>query len=236
MPTLFQDADGDLARGEDEGFVGVGATWLVYLAPPVPEEASWFGFSEGWNAIFVDYDGESFEPVEREGIPLHTNLLQEEPLILGGTWQAGTPPLPTTRLALVPGSLETGSPTSLLYDEAMGSSFSLTLAGAPPADHWADTDGDGVTEAIEVLLAYQDEDGSGGLSPADLPLFGACHDDQVVVAAWAPPPTDLGEAIVMAVLGEVGGWVALTDLESKPRLLTADEAAALRIEESCVIE
>ncbi|MCB9780486.1 MAG: hypothetical protein H6742_18110 [Alphaproteobacteria bacterium] len=237
LPARFADLDGDLEHDDDEPWTGIGGTWLAFVEPPVPGSLKPY-IDPGWNAFNVDLASDTpFWPANIDAVNVPDNLVPLDTLSLGGTWGASVSPGETTRLAVVPPVIADHAVDALLYDEPVGASFSLTIDGPPPADHYGDLDGTGRLQAGEYLLVYDDTDGTTGLDvTTDTLRFSACHDDQVVVLLYADPPTDLGDGLLASVSDTPIGWSAFAEPEGAFRRLSDSERAALVLAEGCAYE
>lgn len=230
VPALHVDTDGDGARSGDEVYVGAGTWWPTWISGPIPASYVSAGAVEGWNALYVlSGEGPSFgDPL---AVPL--SAAQDDTLTLGGRFDGD----PDGRgLVLIPGvSLEGGTVASYAYDAPMLGAWSIALDGAPPADHLQDLEWLGAPGALELPVAYTDGDASGGFSGGDTPLWAACHDGVAVAAIWSPGATDLWTALTMAMQGTSAGWFAMTVGDGGGTVLDDAEAAALVMDEACVL-
>ena len=213
---------------------GVGMVWPLYLSGEIPAELQVLGLQEGWNALRSS--GKYPEVLPLDEIPLEERLTVVEHLTLGGTYAAASPPLASLSLAMVPGFVFEGTlPEALLVDEALTSPWSVTVSGAPPAEHIT-TDEVGIAAALEVLLAYTDADGVPGLSEGDAAHYAACLADTPVVAMYLPMPTDPLLALSMAVEGIGPGWQAYGITPEDAFIpLSAEEQGMLVVQASCVL-
>ncbi|MCB9795470.1 MAG: hypothetical protein H6741_22420 [Alphaproteobacteria bacterium] len=238
-PTLHVDSDGDGYFDGGEPIVAAGATWAWYLEGDLPQQLLILGFRQGWNAVELDFVGEGLPTVrDIDAIPLPADLWPVESLTLAGSYTAEFP-LGDQRVAVISGETFSGSPpATLLYDEDLSESWSITLSGAPPADHW-DTSGE-INGAYEVAVTYDDSDGSGAFSDGDTPRFVPCLEDAAVVAVWSAGPEDLVTAVYMSVLGIGTGWGALAlpagGQEEDVLYLDAEAATNLEFSGGCALE
>ena len=162
-----------------------------------------FGWAEGWNAlVFSDDEEEAPENIGIDAIPI-------EPLTFNDTLTfGGTTSVDADRWGLFPGALLEGQPVgSVLVDEALGETWSVTLSGPPPDDHGLPGEEGFV---LELPLAYQDLDASEGLSDGDLPLSPACTAEGLTaVLLWAAAPPDGQSAYFAMSQGFPLGWRAI---------------------------
>ncbi|MCB9796439.1 MAG: hypothetical protein H6741_27395 [Alphaproteobacteria bacterium] len=237
VPTLHLDGDGQGDIDGDEAIVGAGRYWVWFLEGDIPQQLLLLGFRHGWNAIELDFEGGGVPSVgEIDAIPLPANLWPNQELTFGGTYSAETD-IETQRLVVVPSTLFNGDlPTSLLYDEDLTETWSVTLSGEPPQDHRETGEFSG---AYEVALTYVDNDASGGFSEGDAPIYVPCLEDQAVAAVWVDAPTDVFVAAYTSVVGASVGWSALaiaSDGSGDSTTLTAEQATQLDISGGCSLE
>ncbi len=89
--------------------------------------------------------------------------------------------------------------------------------------------------ALEVPIAYVDQDGSGGFTDRDAPLYPACSGGVPAGLLYLPGVTDLLTAWSLSVQGVGTGWVGLTLGDSGGAVLTDDELQDLAMDGSCTL-
>ena len=127
---------------------------------------------------------------------------------------------------------EGGSVDTYVYDGPLDDPWSVTLDGAPDADHFAELEGVGLG-ALEVPIAYTDSDGSGGYTSPDPLAFPACSDGVVAGLVYLPGITDLMTGWSLTLQGVGSGWVGLTLADSGGALLSDAQLQDLALDGSC---
>jgi hypothetical protein len=233
IAAVHLDTDADTEIDLEEQVVGVGSHFVVYLEN-VPADLQAFGLDEGWNALaFVE--GQDFPDIgDVEGVDLPLSLFPQDSVSIGGTY-GGSYDLDSTRFAAVAGPmLEGGSVSELLVDEAGAESWSWSVEGAPPEDHFMDVDGS--YAAIELPMAYLDNDESGSFTGGDTPTSVACKDGLPAVLWYSPGTSDVLYAWYASSFGLNFGWQALLIDDSEeggPVFLDESDRQSLAFDESC---
>jgi hypothetical protein len=142
------------------------------------------------------------------------------------------------RIALVPSQYFDDKTVRSLVDQSLTDPWSVTLYGAPPADHFMPPE-NGFTTAGEVALVYQD-DGNQTLDMSDL-MWGIntiCSDLGPVTMLYVPGPTDFSSAMMSVGVGMPSGWNIITTSgeEEEMNLLTETEFQSLEIDDDCTFE
>jgi hypothetical protein len=229
VPALHVDSDRDGTYTAGETYVGVGLAWPVYVSGPVPSELAAFGIVEGWNGMEFTSDGSPPILHDLAALPIATNLAEHTSITVGGSYAASTGS-DSERVALIPGALPE-APGSAIYDEVLSNPWTITLDGAPPADHFSELDGIG-NAALEMPLAYTDVDASAGLSEGDTPIAYACWETIPVGLLYVPGVTDLVKAVSWTQYGLGAGWMAVP-FDGSAMQLTGDELLSLEFDTSC---
>ena len=229
VPALHADLDGDVMHSAGETYTGVGLAWPVYVSGPVPEDLAAFGIVEGWNGMEFKSDGSPPAMNDITALPLSTNLTERTSITIGGSYAASTGS-DAERVALIPGALPS-SPDTVLYDGVLGDPWTISVDGAPPADHFTEMDGVG-NAALELPLAYSDVDGSVSLTDGDAPIAYACWDSLPVGLLYVPGITDLVTAVSWTQYGLGAGWMAVP-FDDSVLPLTGDDLLSLSIDASC---
>jgi hypothetical protein len=235
LPALHVDTDGDGVRSGEEAWAGVGGWWVMYVEGTVPADFEVPGLVPGWNSVHLRVN-EDVPPdvADVSAVPLTTNLAVQSPITLGGTWTAAGD-LSGYGLVTIPGPFFSGGTVdAYLVDGPLADPWGITLDGEPPADHvtafeWLGGDG-----ALEVPVAYLDNDHDGAFGAGDEPRYGACSDGVPVGAIWLYPFTDLALGWQLAMQGYTAGWNVLTIGQDQGRVLDAEARAALDVDEACV--
>ncbi len=208
--ALHDDDDGDGSFDEGEALRGVSTVWAVYVEGD-PGGLGKLGVVEGWNALLADVSGkggaEDFELYDPLAIPIETNLAVNETLLIEGEVVKTAP---NQGLVLAPYVLfDGGSVQAYLYDEPMGTSFSIALDGEPPADHQAMNVDFGAVVGMEVPLLYADNNGDGAYNEGDYPSSYVCDGGLPIYAVWMPAVTDLITGWSYGYWGMQPGWIGM---------------------------
>ncbi len=231
IPGLHLDSDGDGVESAPEPYVGVGLAWPVYVSGVIPSGYTDLGVVAGWNAI--EFVPDSAVPVIHDihAIPLHAGLAERTSITVGGSYGGD----PGASVVFVPSTtFQGGTVEAFVYDSEVSDPWSVTLDGAPPPDHFSELDGVGMA-ALEVPIAYVDQDGSGGFTDRDAPLYPACSGGVPAGLLYLPGVTDLLTAWSLSVQGVGTGWVGLTLGDSGGAVLTDDELQDLAMDGSCTL-
>lgn len=223
------DDDGEL---HDEPLRGAGRYFALYLDGPIPPDFAALGLVSGWNGVaFTD---DSVETVDALSIPLEASLVPVESITIGGT--AAGLGAADARLTFVPYVMfDGGSVDAYLADEPLDETWSLTVTGAPEADHWGPIEGFPEDAAMEFPIAYDDLDGSEGFTSADAPVAATCYDGTAVSLLYLDVPTDLQIGYLLTIYGIHVGWTALSVSDTGPGVLDEDQAQELEITTSCTL-
>ena len=142
------------------------------------------------------------------------------------------------RLVAIPGVLFEGETVdTLLYDEELGATWSVTFDGAPPLDHMDELDGVGLG-AFEVMLAYADNNSSGTFDDGDAPVSTACLDGKGALVVWIPEVSSLDAAWTFGVYGLSTGWSILLNNDGEggaPTVLDEADYGSLVVDEDCTL-
>jgi hypothetical protein len=232
LPALHVDSDGDGVQGGAEPFVGAGLVWAVYLSGTVPADMAEAGIREGWNAIAVVSDGEP-ETADPMAIPLAASLVPAPDLTVGGRF-GGDPD--DARLMVLSGQIfGGGDDVGPLLDQALSDPWSLTVTGVPEAERVYEIPEMGMEAALEVPLAYADNNGSGAFEETeDALLYGACSEGIPVGLLWLPPPTELLTAFSLAQRAMAPGWMAVR-MGDTGGIVGPGDLNALAIDDTCSI-
>ncbi len=228
--ALHED-DGDDRWEATEGWVAASTDWVAYLDGPVPPELLAMGLVSGWNAL--EFHGESFVVGDTTAMPISVAL--NESLVIGGTYDHTI--THEDRVVALPATVFGGLPvTSVMDDVAVGAdgTWSVTLDGAPPADHYADVDGNGEQEAVELPVAYVDNDSSLAYSSGDRIVAAACVGDVPVGGWWLEPPVNIISLVSITAQGLTLGWVPVL-LADGGGVVSEAEAASTVLSTDCGI-
>lgn len=232
MPMVWDDADGNLLHDPGERFRASSRILGVYVDGALPAELASLGLVLGWNALRLD-SGDGYPvPFNIANVPLPLNLDVRSTFPIGGTLEGLA--LDDDGLAVLsPAMFSTPGSAPLLTADA-ASPWTLTLDGAPPADHLMDIDGTGTLfAAVELVVSWQEADGNDGFTTYDA-VSVACSrlDGEVRVAqvAWFGDVRDTRYATFFAWSDLHVGWnVMLPGEGDAVRTLSEDEAGALVI-------
>jgi hypothetical protein len=127
---------------------------------------------------------------------------------------------------------------TMLADVALAGdvNWELSHSGEPPPDHFIDVDADGDPEAIEVPIAYTDDDASGAYSSGDTQLGAACVDGVPIGALWLVAPGDITEVLYLESVGVSLGWVLVPLGEGSEGIVSADDALHSTAGTSCTLD
>ncbi|MBM4368542.1 MAG: hypothetical protein FJ102_20165 [Deltaproteobacteria bacterium] len=218
--ALHED-DGDNRWEGGEGFTAVSREFAIFFDGGLPPDLLNAGLHAGWNAVL--FEGENFTVGDPEAMPLPIALT--ETLAMGGTVDDTIHE--DDRVVALPATIFAGQPvSSLMADVSLpgDGTWSVTLDGAPPSDHFVDIDGDGVEEAVEFPAGYVDGDHSGSFAAdADTVVALGCVDGKPIGGWWLAPPRDVVQLISIQSAGYSLGWLAV---------LLADEGGVVGDEEA----
>lgn len=243
LPALSSDDNGNGAYDDGEPFVGIGLSLPTYFSGPIPASWTSVGVVEGWNALEFDFDstnGGVTAVGDVSAIPLDTNLWPVSSITIGGTY-GGTVKVDGLRLALLPyAAFHAGSLSGfmILEDEALTETWTLSVDGEPPANHFLSSV-DWLSEiAGELPVAYKDQDDSEDLTDGDQWLYLACSGSDAVALFYTPELTDRLAALYYAMSGAATGWSAWAfspgGNHEAPTALSSSEANRLVISSDCV--
>jgi hypothetical protein len=233
ISAVHLDKDGDAEIDSDEQVVGVGTHFAVYLEN-VPADLVAFGLADGWNALaFVE--GQDFPDIgDVDALDLPLSLYPVDSISVGGTY-GGSHDLHQTRFATLAGPMfEGGAVDELLIDEAGAETWSWSISEAPPEDHFMDVDGQ--YAALELPMAYLDNDQSGGFTGGDSPTSVACYDGLPALLWYSPGTSDVLYAWYATSFGLNFGWQAILiddSGEGGPAQLDETQRQSLAFDESC---
>ena len=144
------------------------------------------------------------------------------------------------RVTTVAGSAFTGNASDALDDSSLeAATWSLQLRGEPPTDHFADIDGDGSVEAVELLMAYRDGNGNHAFDwgDSDTRLGFGCVDESPLIGWWIEPSPDLTALISISQMGGQVGWNGLIiDNINGTRVAAAAERESVVLSTNCQLE
>lgn len=227
--------DGDDRWDPDEDWYGASSFLTVYIDGVIPPEILDLGLHSGWNSLILS-GGDNLVVGDPMAQPLPISF--NDQMTLSGTSDATISP--QGRVATLAGAVFSGAQVDALDDVAlMDGDWSLEFDGAPPSDHYADVDGDGGTEAVELVVAYADGDESGSLSldGSDTMLGLGCVDEVLLVGWWIAPSPDLTALMNVSQFGGSVGWNALLlDDAGGTRVATAAEAQRVVLSANCTLE
>ncbi|MBM4390275.1 MAG: hypothetical protein FJ090_04065 [Deltaproteobacteria bacterium] len=231
LGALHED-DGDNRWEGDEGFTAVSPEFAIFLDGAIPPELLNAGLHNGWNAVL--FEGESFSIGDPEAMPLPIALT--ETLTLAGTVDDTIEH--DDRVVALPATIFAGRPvSSLMADVALpgDGTWSVTLDGAPPDDHFVDIDGDGVDEAVEFPVGYVDGDQSGGFNAdADTVVSLACVDGRPIGGWWLAPPRDVVQLLSIQSAGYSLGWLPVLLAEDDGVIVGDEEAQSAVLSTACL--
>lgn len=226
--------DGDDKWDPDEAWFGSSTFLSAYLDGVIPPEVSDLGLHQGWNAL---------ELGRGEGIFVGDPLSQPLPVAFSGSLTMSGTHDDTidddARVTTLAASAFAGTATDALDDSAIvDGEWSLRLSGEPPADHYADIDGNGSVEAVELLMAYADsnENESFDLS-SDHGLGFACVDGLPLFGWWIEPSPDLTELMNISGMGGSVGWNGIiVDDVNGSRVAEATELESAVVSANCTLD
>lgn len=136
LVALFEDADGDATYDDDELLAAVSPSFATYVASsPLPNVVTDLGLRTGWNAA-TWWEEDPLVVTERTILPIEVKA-QNVTLDLEGTLDGD---LAGHRVVLLSGNDDPVLTTALrLFDEPASAKVSVSLEGAPPADHLSKT-------------------------------------------------------------------------------------------------
>lgn len=209
--TIFADDDGDGAHGAGEAYLGLARGPLWFLGTDIPAEDAELGFVPGWNLAVPTEDGTSHTPGDLTAVVIETAYTVHDSVTISG---AVVDADPDARLAVVPYvAFDGGSVTSLVYDEAVTTPFTLTVSGAPPSDHATEPQ-PGLVVAAEQPVPYLDSDRSGGWTDGDAKAGVLCIGAYEIALYWYEPATTLDTFWALASSGGTPGWTVLSIAEN----------------------
>ena len=227
IPALHVDSDGDGVISGAETYAGVGLAWPVYVTGELPTEYADLGLVDGWNALEFS-DAPTPAVYDITSIPLDAGLAERTSITFGGAWTGAG-----DELVVLPSvAFDGGSVSAYLYDDALTDPWSVTLDGAPDADHFEPLDGVG-DAALEVPIAYTDGDHSGDFTANDTPVAAACWNSLPVGLIYLPGVSDLITAWSLAAQGVGTGWVGITLGDTGGTTLSDADLGTLALDDSC---
>ncbi len=227
--ALHED-DGDTRWEGGEGFTAVSREFAIFFDGALPPDLLAAGLHSGWNAMI--FAGEDFTVGDPEAMQIPIALT--ETLTLGGTTDDTINH--DHRLVALPATIFAGLPVSaLLADTSLpgDGTWSITLDGEPPADHFVDIDGDGAEEAVELPAAYVDGDHTGGFSDGDTVVALGCVDGKPIGGWWLAPPDDIVQLISIQSAGYSLGWLAVL-LADEGGIVSDEQAQTAVLSTSCM--
>ncbi len=230
MPMVWDDANGNVVHDADERFRASSRIFGVYVDGALPAEIAALGLVLGWNALRLDTNGGLPVPFNTANVPLPLNLDARSSLTIGGTLEGFA--TDDDGIVVVPPEVFSTPGREPLASVDAASPWSLTLEGAPPADHMMDVDGTGALfAAVEVALSWQEADGNDGLTTYDALSLACSRVDgqvRVVQLAWFGEVRDTRYATFLAWSDLYVGWNAMLPGEGDAlRALSEDEAGEL---------
>ncbi len=208
LPFEDDDADGDQDQGWEDIVGGPGDRALVYLGGEVE---LYFGVEPGFYIFYEDLFGETQFGDVNLGVEVDI-WVPTESITLGGTSANLGVAEHSRGVALLPMTLLMGANVDPLDDGESPESWSLTASGEPPDGHeyqLVDDNGQSLTLAGELPVAYTDTDESGDYTTGDSLLAAACQDTYTVLAIYAFAPTYPLYALYFDYGGISLGWQAI---------------------------
>ncbi len=230
MAGLHEDED-DGEWDLDERWYAASNSLTIYLDGILPPGFIELGLRVGWNAGITGAD--EFEVVD----PLEQRIVVErrDTVTLGGTYDETIQS--TDRVSTLSGAVFAGIPVDAQDDDDLSSeSWSLTVDGIPDAERFADIDGNGSEEAVELSAAYTDVDHDGSLTVGvDTVLGFGCSGSKLALAWWLEPSTNLPDVMGLLGAGLVIGWnvPAFDSVTDETAYLTEAEALDLVLSTGC---
>lgn len=228
IPGLHVDTDGDGLLSGTEAYAGVGLAWPVFVGGEVPADYLDLGMVAGWNALQFVPDSEIPLLHDITAIPLDALLAERESITFGGSLAGDD-----TRLFVAPAAIfEGGTVADYVYDDVVSDPWSVTLDSRPAADHFSELEGLGLA-ALEVPLAYTDNDQSGSYTDGDTPTTAACFNGSAVGLLYLSGVTDLltGWSLTMQGLGT--GWLGLSLADTGGGIVSDADLQTLALDGSC---
>ncbi len=229
--ALHED-DGDNRWEGGEGFTAVSREFAIFFDGALPPDLLQAGLHSGWNAMI--FAGEDFTVGDPEAMALPIALT--ETLTLGGTTDETINH--DDRVVALPATIFAGLPvTSLMADVTLpgDGTWSVTLDGAPPEDHFVDIDGDGMEEAVEFPAGYVDGDHTGAFSDEDTVVALGCVEGAPIGGWWLAPPDDIVQLISIQSAGYSLGWLAVL-LSDEGGIVSDEIAQTAVLSTSCLFE
>jgi hypothetical protein len=226
------DDDGDEKWDPDEAWYGASSFLTIYIDGVVPPDVINLGLHTGWNSVVL---GGPERVIVGDVLAQPLPVTFSRHIIASGTTDETIPA--DARVTTIAGSAFAGTPTEAIDEGAIvDGGWSLELFGDPPANHYADIDGDGATEAVELLTAYTDGNGNHNFDwdGADTPLGFACVDGAPLIGWWIAPDPDLTALLSISSMGGTVGWngLVLDDLNG-PHVASTAELEAAVLSTSC---
>lgn len=205
---LFDD-DGDGIRQPSEVWTAFSTHMLVYVEADagLPASLATAGIVEGWNAVNLGEGGfGDVAPLAAVPVPIHALA---DTITMSGT--AVVTKGANERLTLQPNDAlyYNTAVKTVLYDEPLADTWTISLTGGPPADHRSygkKSVPDGF--AVEQPVVYIDTDEDGAFDSYTDKVVGAvCADKQRLIPVWLEHTPDLRFALQFE--GRTG-WHGLT--------------------------
>lgn len=217
--ALYDDTDGSGARDPGEAWVSAGPM-AIFMAGTVPDQLASFGITPGWNVLA--YPEPVLHPLSAVPMALHR---PHNDITVGGTVE-GLPADAAGGMVLYP---YVGMPPATpLYDAPLdGISWSISLSGPPPAEHFRDSGG-----ALEQPIAYIDR-ADPGYDRRDTAYSYACHLGSPVYLQWYATD-DLSAAFMQLYQGMGAGWTAAVPKDGNLAPLDPAEYTSLVADGSCI--
>ena len=217
-------------RTEDpigEVWRGVSENLLLWSTEAVPED----DILEGWNF----FNPKDSEILAAGPLSLGSNLNPIDVLSFGGSLdsKAAATELRGTLIPLNKNS--TATKKIAVWDETLGSEWSVDLTERPPANHFYFVDGMGIDCAGELPAAYVDVDGDKSYDETfDVFSYSTCIDEDVVAAYYWDVVRDVEVAVQFMLAEWRPGWVLVrTEVESDI-LVSEDDLSRLYMGSKCV--
>ena len=219
--ALYDDTDGSGARDPGEAWVSAGPM-AIFMAGTVPDQLASFGITPGWNVLA--YPETVLYPLS--GVPMKLHRPHND-ITVGGTVE-GLPGDAAAGMLLYP---YVGMPPATpLYDEPLdGLSWSISLSGPPPSEHYIEGS---PWMALEQPLAYVDVAPSG-FSRNDTGYSYACIRGNPVYLQWYATD-DLSTAFSQLYYGMGAGWTAAVPKDGNLVPLDPTDYTSLVADGSCI--
>lgn len=230
LALSFADSNENGSHDPGEVFVGGLDYGLMYVQSPTAV-MEFLGFRSGWNAFRTL--GSFTEVVDLQGLVLQPSLATVETLSISGTYDENYGP---ARAAVLPVSwFSDPGFTEVVGDTDLGSTWTMTLEGAPPASHILPADDPSLPGgALDLPFAYLDNNGNGSWTLGqDQPVLPVCYGGAPALAVWLPQPPVVEAALSYLGAGLAPGWVLAQQSETGLDFLGAEAYGGLSFSVDC---